>query len=257
MSTPQTPRPARYGPYHPYVPPRPPVPPSTGHGWTVVALLFCWPFALAALPHTLRASRALGAGDTRTAATEGSRARRLGIWGLAVGLSLSSVASVGLLVAATAATAPFIGAAVADAPPAPAPADGSGPEDGTPVRLAFIGNCYETDGLTDVVARIEVVDCDEPHGGEMYFKTSIYGDYRELGAERSIAFPGEAELARHATGACTEKLVALRTDPGLFDIWYIVPSERDWAAGNYSMWCFAEARDGSSTGAIAERASAE
>lgn len=251
---------ARSAPHHPsapYMMSRPPVPPSTGQGWVIVALFFCWPFALAALPHMLRASRALGANDIGTAAAEGTRARTLGLWGLITGLSLGVLFTIAYLIAVMAIVVPAIGVGADDATPATSSDIGSGPADGTPVRDTWSGDCYRTDGLTDVVARVEVVACSEPHGGEMYSSRSLDYVYREADSPEELPYPGQAELDRFAAEYCEDQVSLLQSDPEAFDFWYITPTVRQWDLDQDILRCFAEARDGSSTGSIAMRASDE
>lgn len=244
------------GPPHVYAPPRPPALPSTGLGWTVVALLFCWPFALAALPHTLRSSRALGAGDSTVATTEGARARRLGIWGLAVGLVLSVLTFVGSVVVAAAVIVPHL---VTEGDPtasrlAVGPVPGSGPADGTPVRDLRDGACYDTGGLTDMVARVEVVDCAEPHGGEMYYYAEASRAFRQFDdKDPTVKFPGDVALDRHVETLCAERLASLTDGTDAFDIWYVVPASWEWRSGITDAQCFAEPRDGITSGSIATR----
>lgn len=257
--TPYAPGPQRPapGPPSPSAPARPPAPPSTGLGWTIVALFSCWPFAVAALPHTRRSSRALGAGDTTMAAAEGAQARRLGIWGLVVGLVLSTLLTTAVMVAAINVMMPFLaaGAVAQSSGSLVDPGPGSGPEDGTPVRDLRDGACYDTGGLTEVVARVETVDCDQPHGGEMYYYTDLSADFRDFDDGYTPEFPGDTALAQHVESVCDEKLAALTGDADAFDVWSVAPDSWEWRSGITSGQCFAEARDGAGTGSIATRTS--
>jgi hypothetical protein len=240
-----------------HAPPRPAGAPSTGLDWAVVALVFCWPFALAAMPHTLRASRALGAGDRIAAAAEGARARRLGIWGLVVGLVLSVLTVAGVVVGAVV----VVPRAIAGEDPAAwevvvDPDPGSGPADGVPVRDLLEGACYDTRGLTEVVARVEVVDCVEPHGGEMYLEVGGSNAFRAFDdKDAKEPYPGDIALAEKVEARCAERLAALTDDPDAFDVWHVAPASWEWRSGITDAQCFAEPRDGITSGSIALRTS--
>ncbi|MFI2296107.1 CD225/dispanin family protein [Isoptericola sp. NPDC019571] len=74
-------------------------PARTGTGWAVVAMVCFWPLAIGAVLASVRASRALGAGDVAAAATQTRRVRTAGIVAVVVGL-LARAVSVVVLVAA-------------------------------------------------------------------------------------------------------------------------------------------------------------
>ncbi|WP_423462340.1 septum formation family protein [Promicromonospora sp. MS192] len=232
-------------PYHPV--PRPPAPPSSGIGWTIVALLSWWPFGLWAYPHTQRATLALATGDLEQASAEAAKARRAGITGLVCTIVVSLVLTVAMLVGFVALVlwgesrlGPPESATsyVADNEP------GSGPADGTSVWELREGDCYLTDGLTDVVRTVAVVPCDEPHGGELYEVTYIAGGaLREDFGTTYPDYPGDPWMAEHADEACRAALAKATGGPadgaGLH-VWHTAPDAWDWRAQDRRIACLAE-----------------
>jgi hypothetical protein len=243
-------------------PVRTPSEPSTGAGWTIVALLSWWPFAIAAYPHTQRAAAALGAGDRQRAELEGAKARRVGIAGLVYAIVLSSVLTVGMLIGMFA-LALWVGSAAVEAQSgsatdyAPDDEPGSGPVDGVSVWELSEGDCYLTDGLTEVVRTVAVVPCNEPHGGEMYNLTFVAGNtFGMTDAVGYPVYPGDAEMGRHADGVCRTELEELTgtvvAESGL-SYWYTAPDAWAWRTMDRRITCFAESDADDVTRRISDR----
>ncbi|MFD7310173.1 hypothetical protein [Promicromonospora sp. NPDC059942] len=267
------PRPATSDPYAPaqspyhvptsyQPPPRPPAEPSTGAGWTIVALLAWWPFGAAAYPHTQRATVALGAGDRRTAETEGARARRIGIAGLVTYIVLTVVLMVGGIGGAVALGFWFEDVEqAADAATSTRYVDddqpGSGPVDGTPVRELNEGSCYLVDGLTDVVRTVAAVKCAEPHGGELYELTYVASD--AFGATDGVpeaAYPGPAVMARYAEDVCRkafETATGTTAQESGLHFWHMASDPWDWRTQNRRIACFAESDVDDLTARVSDR----
>lgn len=262
MTDPYAPVPDAYRPAPGPAPvPRPPAPPSTGAGWTVVALLSLWPFGLLAYPHTQRATAALAAGDLEQAAAEGARARRAGIAGLVVAIVLTCVLTVAL-------TAGTVGLAVwlerqlgpaADRPHSGYPADdvpGSGPAEGTSVWELHEGDCYLTDGLTDVVRTVAVVPCDQPHGGELFDITYVAASALEPADDAGDPeYPGDPWMARYAAQVCRdsfEEHTGSPADDAGLHLWHTAPDAWDWRAEGRRIACLAES-DTALTGQVGDR----
>lgn len=241
---------------------RPPAEPSTGEGWTIVALLSWWPFGIAAYPHTQRATAALAAGDRQAAAAEGAKARRIGITGLVTAIVLTCALTIGLFGGVIALAFWFEDVELAaDAGTSTRYVDddepGSGPVDGTPVWELHEGSCYLIDGLTDVVRTVTVVQCAEPHGGEVYELAYVPGDaFAETDGLTEPAFPGPAPLARYADDACQAAFwTATGTsaqESGLH-LWHRAPDPWDWRSLDRRITCFAESDADDLTGRIGDQ----
>lgn len=232
-------------PYRPA--PRPPAAPSTGAGWTIVGLLSWWPFGLWAYPHTQRATLALAAGDHEQASAEGRKARRAGVTGLVYGIAVTVVLTVAM-VAGSVALLLWTGSQLDRTESATSYAaddePGSGPADGTSVWDLREGDCYLTDGLTDVVRTVAVVPCDEPHGGELYGIT--YVAHGELPASLDHGYPeypGDRWMAEHADEACRAELAEQTGAPANGSgprLWHMAPDAWDWRAQDRRIACLAE-----------------
>jgi hypothetical protein len=237
---------------------RPPAEPSTGEGWSIVALLAWWPFGIAAYPHTQRATAALAAGDRPSAAAHGARARRIGIAGLVFSIALP----VGLLSGIVALAYWLEDVAQAtDAATSTRYVDddqpGSGPVDGTPVRELQEGSCYLTDGLTDVVRTVAVVQCAEPHGGELYGFAYVPGDeFAPTDGLTEPPYPGPAPVARYAADACRaafETATGTSAQQSGLPFWHIAPDPWDWRSLDRRIACFAESDADDVTGRVGGR----
>lgn len=250
---------AYYPPRPPYpgqapylAPARPPAEPSTGAGWTIVAILSWWPFGIAAYLHSQRAIAALGAGDRRQAEREGARARRIGIGGLVSVIVLATVVAVGTMFgmfgmyALALWAGSTLDAAQTESATSHTPEDepGSGPADGTSVWELSEGDCYLTDGLTEVVRTVAVVPCDEPHGGELYDLYYVPGyafDERDE-LDRPL-YPGDAEMGRYADDVCRtalEELTGTSAAESGLSYWYTAPDAWDWRTMDRRIRCLAE-----------------
>ena len=244
---PYLPAPYQPGPAPHQVAPRPAPEPSTGAGWAFVALLTWWPFGVAAYPHTQRATAALAAGDREQAATEGRKARRIGIAALVFTIVVTCAALVattvglfalGFWAAAQDDRTESATSYAADDEP------GSGPAAGTSVWELHEGDCYLTDDLTDVVQTVAVVPCDEPHGGEVYDITYVADKALVQNEDGSYPdYPGDAWMAEYADKVCLAELEERTATPversGLHH-WYMAPDAWDWRTLDRRIACLVE-----------------
>ncbi|MCF4122643.1 CD225/dispanin family protein [Antribacter sp. KLBMP9083] len=155
-----------------------PASPTDGRGWVIAAFLLFWPLGIAALFPSLRASRAIGAGDLRTAAAEATTAKKRGIIAIIV-FAAASVLSVFLWVVVFAALYSQVGDledAFSDPYATEDTADDTFTEEepvvtGDPVSLEelALGDCLTGVSLWfEVPETVGRVPCDEPHSGEVY-----------------------------------------------------------------------------------------
>lgn len=82
-------------------------PPKSNVGWAVASLVFFWPLAFAAFTHALEVYPAWARGDIARAVYSSERARKLGLWALAIWAVIFVVMIVGyvaLIAAAVSAT---------------------------------------------------------------------------------------------------------------------------------------------------------
>ncbi|GGM13503.1 CD225/dispanin family protein [Promicromonospora citrea] len=259
----QAPAPSPYRPPSPYEVPAqqgPPwqAPPSTGEGWTIVALLFAWPFAVAAYPHAQRATAALGAGDLRTAAREAARARYHGVTGLVAGIVLMVASIVGVV--AFAVWSSDVAQRTEDATSTGWVADdepGSGPADGTSVWDLTAGDCFLVDGLEEVVRTVAVVPCTHPHGGELYaieYVTSAQAD--EWATSTGPRYPGPEPMYRYAEDLCVqafERAGGTPEEASELIFWHTAPDPWDWRRFDRRINCFAESVDDDRTAPVGGR----
>ncbi|MBA8811596.1 hypothetical protein FHX71_005603 [Promicromonospora sukumoe] len=226
---------------------RPAAEPSTGAGWTVVGLLSWWPFGVTAYPHTQRATAALAAGDREQAAAEGAKARRIGIAGLVFAIVITCAAVVAMTAGLLALgfwtasqedrTESATSYAADDEP-------GSGPEAGTDVWELREGDCYLTEGLTDVVRTVDVVPCDEPHGGELFDITYVADKVLVQNDDGSYPdYPGDAWMARYADEVCLaelEKQNGTLAERSNLHRWHMAPDAWDWRTMDRRIACLVE-----------------
>lgn len=100
-----------------------------------------------------------------------------------------------------------------------------------------VGECVDLVGAGGMVDRVDVVDCAEPHYGEVFVAEVLAG----------IAYPGDDELADRADGRCRmafEDYVGepLRTSAYGFD--WLLPSEAGWRSGDRELVCLVVDWDG-------------
>ncbi|MCF4122642.1 CD225/dispanin family protein [Antribacter sp. KLBMP9083] len=154
-----------------------PAGPTDARGWVIAAFLLFWPLGIAALFPSLRASRAIGAGDLRTAAAEATTAKKRGIIAIIV-FAAASVLSILLWIVVFAALYSQVG----DLDDAFSGSDPFASEEavddfteeepvltGDPVSLEelALGDCLTTvHSLMD--PETVRVPCDESHTGEVY-----------------------------------------------------------------------------------------
>lgn len=160
--------------------------PSDSRGWVIAAFILFWPLGIAALFPSLRASRAIGAGDLATAAAEADTARKRSIVAIIVAVALFALSTIlsFIMFAALVAQMDRIGDdLLPDDYYSPVPegttqgeADrGTEPSApavvGDPVGLEqlALGDCLtgasQWAAVPETVGRVA---CDQPHSGEVY-----------------------------------------------------------------------------------------
>lgn len=112
---------------------------------------------------------------------------------------------------------------------------------GTSVLDLEVGQCLTDTTSDDQVSSVPVVDCAEPHAGEIYALPQLPdGD-----------FPGEQVISDQADQMCAGQ--AFQDYVGLpyqdSDIYYstLVPSTETWDDGDREIVCILAAQDGSSS----------
>jgi hypothetical protein len=108
--------------------------------------------------------------------------------------------------------------------------DAAGNERRDPNALE-VGDCVEVpDG--EFVLRVTILDCAEPHGGEV-----IASDELPEGA-----YPGDAEIDEQVLLACVEEFKSY-TGESLrgsdLDVYYLIPREASWNQGDRMFGCIA------------------
>ena len=103
------------------------------------------------------------------------------------------------------------------------------------------GDCVDLDPTEDEIDELPLVDCDEPHDGEVYFvdEVDIEGD----------DFPGvpalAAEIERQCTGSPFEEYVGTPYRSSEIGLFFLHPIEDGWERGDREFVCIAVEMDGS------------
>lgn len=109
------------------------------------------------------------------------------------------------------------------------------------------GDCFNSPGaeLEQETTAVTVVDCTEPHEGE------ITGVFK---LDRSGAWPGEAAVEPVAEKRCVEINTAYVPDasaiPDHAETYYYMPSKRSWRLGDRSVTCAFATTQGKLTGSL-------
>jgi hypothetical protein len=207
--------------------------------WALVAMPLCWALAIPAWLSSLRAAAADGRRDLDLVAQAGSQARAFGIAGVVLGAAWLVVAGAGAALALTLVTAA--------SDPADAPVVAVNPDadpllerelllGDRPVWDLALGSCYLVADLPAEVATVPVVDCAQPHGGEMYAMAFV-------GAGPEDVYPGEDAMRARALDVCgadLEAFVGLPQAGSRFAYWFTVPDEYEAYHGNPQIRCFLE-----------------
>ncbi|MCF4123732.1 septum formation family protein [Antribacter sp. KLBMP9083] len=214
-------------------------PPTTGTAWAVLAMPFCWALAIPAWLSSLRAAAADGRRDVAEVAYAGSQARAFGIAGVVVGAAGLALAGAGAALALTLVTARL--------DPADTPAVTVNPEAGPLLEReslmgdrsvwdVALGSCYLVGDLPAEVTTVPVVDCAQPHGGEVYAMKFV-------GVEIDDVYPGEDAMRANAVDFCgaeLEAFVGLPQAESRFAYWFTMPDAYESYHGQSKIRCFLE-----------------
>lgn len=86
-----------------------------------------------------------------------------------------------------------------------------------------VGDCLDPGDVTGELSQVLVVPCDQPHTQELYASVAHPGD----------GYPGAAEVAGYADGACLNELegsLGYTLDDGLY-FSYLLPTFDGWTSG--------------------------
>ncbi|WP_125773808.1 CD225/dispanin family protein [Antribacter gilvus] len=229
-----------------------PAEPSDSRGWVIAGFLLFWPMGIAALFPSLRASRAIGAGDLQTAATEAASAKKRGIvaiivaaamivlyvimWVALAGLFLANMQNLedGLSSSESGTPLEEITEGLVEGDPStelPAEAVETSPSDLT------VGQCLLSTSMTGGEDTLHVVPCEIPHGAEVYAQLPLTQDTYPTTDE---AFLAEYELCAPAF----DEFAGIAYLESALEYWSEMPSEEAWAAGNHNITCIIESYDG-------------
>jgi hypothetical protein len=107
-----------------------------------------------------------------------------------------------------------------------------------------VGECINVDDIDDaeqvLLSAIPVIDCSDPHDGEVYFVGNI-------NPNRSRDYPGDDDVAIEVEGLCTAKFAAyvgVIYDDSEFEIYYLMPLKPSWRSTHGEYTCVAYSTDG-------------
>ncbi|GAA2218049.1 hypothetical protein GCM10010413_03460 [Promicromonospora sukumoe] len=222
----------------------PPVPRLPLHrGWIIACAILFWPLAVAAVLAANQAARAIGAGDTATAAREAQTARNRARTGVLVGsiwtvlvLAVNAPLAVlgmhyapGLLDQAGLRTAP-------EQPVAESYRTAAAPER-EPISVDPLdlrtGDCFMAPDWDSPWAGIDVIPCSRLHDGQVIGVIEHH----------QIDFPGSAALEDDFWYDCWSwyETYSGREAVDSSPVWSFQPTREDWAAGDRTSVCFIEA----------------
>jgi Septum formation len=129
---------------------------------------------------------------------------------------------------------------------APAQAEETAPTESEEVNVydLEVGDCVAavTDGST-----VQTVPCSEPHSEEVFAAVSLPGGDGD--------FPGYAAIDARAEELCTaefEGFVGLPYEDSMLHMYFVIPSEELWDAGDQVVLCTIYDPDGDTTGTLAD-----
>ena len=111
-------------------------------------------------------------------------------------------------------------------------------EEGDDVFSIEVGDCLNDADADEVVSRVPIVECTEPHDSEAF----------DTGNVPDGEFPGEdaiTEAAEQLCGPSFISFVGLDYSESLYDYSFYFPTEESWASGDRAVLCVAFADDGS------------
>jgi hypothetical protein len=110
-----------------------------------------------------------------------------------------------------------------------------------PPSALAVGDCITNDPTGDTLelSTETVVDCGDPHRGELFFAISGSGAY-PTGADRT-------ELFQQCIGDPFEDYVGVAYQSSAIYATGVIPDESEWDEGDTTVWCVAHEQDGSET----------
>jgi hypothetical protein len=115
----------------------------------------------------------------------------------------------------------------------------------TEERTVDTGDCLETLPEGEIVRSYDVIDCDEPHVGEVYLVES-------LAESRDEEYPGEAEAVRRTEAVCLnafEEFVGRSFETSEFGVYYVTPLALSWRLDDDAV-CIVVVERGTVTGTL-------
>jgi hypothetical protein len=103
-----------------------------------------------------------------------------------------------------------------------------------------VGDCVELDTDSLELSTLPVVDCDEPHQGEVFLVEELFEDGGD--------FPGAESLDRRIQDTCAgeafEQYVGVPYLESRYELFYAAPSPETWDRGDRTAVCFVIRADG-------------
>ena len=103
-----------------------------------------------------------------------------------------------------------------------------------------VGDCVELDTDALELSALPLVECDEPHQGEVFLVDELF--------ERGGEFPGTESISRRIEDTCGgdafEDYVGVPYLESQYELYYAAPSPQTWDAGDRTVVCFVIRPDG-------------
>lgn len=120
------------------------------------------------------------------------------------------------------------------APPSASPTSAAAAEDPTSVFSLEVGQCIDSEADSGQVGSVPVVECSQPHEGEIYaLPQAPDGEY-----------PGEAALQQTAQDRCIGSAytdyVGLPYEQSEFEVTFLLPTEQSWGGGDREIACIVQ-----------------
>lgn len=120
------------------------------------------------------------------------------------------------------------------APPSASPTSAAAAEDPTSVFALEVGQCIDSEADSGEVGSVPVVECDQPHQGEIYALPQLPdGD-----------FPGAEEIEETAKeecgGSAYTEYVGLPYQESEFEVSFLLPTEQTWGDGDREIACIVQ-----------------
>lgn len=112
-------------------------------------------------------------------------------------------------------------------------------DDDTEINELEVGDCVELDVFDEELSTLPVVDCDEPHGGEVYLVEDLFAGEDE--------FPGQDAVVRRVDEACVAAFEDYVGTPYLessLELFSASPTRESWEFDDRTAVCFVIRPDG-------------